>query len=256
MQGNRLVVVTVGALLFCCSSEPSNSSAVPAAADMSARVWNFDADTVDEPAAGFTGHRGDWRVVSDATAPSKTQVLAQLAKSEGSIFNVALVDEWNYRDVDVSVQLRSITGRIDQGGGLVWRALDAQNYYIARYNPLEDNYRVYYVKDGRRVQIQSANLSVDHETWHTLRISMSGEHIQCFLDGTKYLDIKDPTFVESGRLGLWTKADAHTHFDNLTVVEAPAEIVKAGERLGEYGLDIRVLPTQGGWQTWPESKDG
>ncbi len=231
MQGNRLVVATVGALLLCCSSEPSNSSTVAAAADISAvtslasnnrRVWNFDADTVDETAAGFTGHSGEWRVVSDATAPSKPQVLAQLAKSEGSIFNVALVDEASYRVVDVSVQLRSITGRIDQGGGLVWRALDAQNYYIARYNPLEDNYRVYYVKDGRRVQIQSANLSVDHEKRHTLRVTMSGEHIQCFLDGTKYLDVKDSTFVESGHLGLWTKADAQTHFDNLTVVEAPA----------------------------------
>ncbi len=230
MQGNRLVIAAVGALLLCCSSESSNSSAVPAVADISGsglasnnrRVWNFDADTVDEPAAGFAGHSGDWRVVSDATAPSKPQVLAQRAKSGGSIFNVALVDEGSYRDVDVSVQLRSISGRIDQGGGLVWRALDAQNYYIARYNPLEDNYRVYYVKDGRRVQIQSAKLSVDHETWHTLRVTMSGEHIQCFLDGTKYLDVKDSTFVESGRLGLWTKADAQTHFDNLTLVEAPA----------------------------------
>ena len=97
MQRSRLVVATVCALLLCSLSviaERLNGSGL---ASNNRRVWNFDADTVDEPVAGFTRHSGVWRVISDATAPSKPQVLAQLAKSTGSIFNVALVDEGQRR---------------------------------------------------------------------------------------------------------------------------------------------------------------
>ena len=193
------------------------ASLVTAAAAPPRDVWSFDADQVDEIPAGFIGHVGDWRVVGDDTAPSGDKVLAQRARSSSASFNVALLDDVALEDVDISVQLRAIAGRIDQGGGVVWRARDARNYYIARYNPLEDNYRVYYVKEGRRVQLGSANLSVDPRAWHRLRVEMQGDHIQCFLDGTRYLDVHDATFTEAGTLGLWTKADAQTHFDSLTI---------------------------------------
>lgn len=190
-----------------------------AAAATVKETWLFDADRVDEIPAGIIGTGGDWRVVADDTAPSGDKVLAQQAKSSSNTFNVALFDSMALRDVDISVQLQAIAGRIDQGGGVIWRAQDARNYYIARYNPLEDNYRVYYVKDGRRVQLKSADVSVDPEAWHTLRVEMQGDHIQCFLEGTKYLDVRDATFTQAGTVGLWTKADAQTHFDSLTVQE-------------------------------------
>ena len=112
--------------------------------------------------------------------------------------------------------MKAIAGQEDQGGGLVWRARNVNNYYVTRYNSLEDNYRVYKVEKGRRIQLQSAGIK-HSEGWHTLRVTMEGELIQCFYDGKKYLEINDPTFKDPGRIGLWTKADAQSHFDDLKV---------------------------------------
>lgn len=178
--------------------------------------WNFDAEKPGAIAAGFTNEIGDWKVVADGSAPSKTNVLAQLAKNERPIFNVALASETSYATVDITVKFKAIAGVIDQGGGLVWRARDSKNYYIARYNPLENNFRVYKVEDGRRMQLGTSDIK-GSEGWHTLRITMNGDHIECFYDGKKYLDVNDSTFEEAGKIGLWTKADAQTHFDDLTV---------------------------------------
>ena len=179
-------------------------------------VWNFDADNVGSLPKSFTKEVGEWKVIADPTAPSRPNVLAQLAKNSGSTFNLTLIADTNYKDVDLSVKMKAIAGREDQGGGLIWRAKDAKNYYVARYNPLEDNYRVYKVHKGRRSQLQSADIK-HSEGWHSLRVTMEGDHIQCYYDGKKYLDVKDSTFPESGRIGLWTKADAQSYFDDLTV---------------------------------------
>ena len=179
------------------------------------RTWNFDADRAGVIATKFTNDVGDWKVVADTDAPSKSNAFAQLAKSSGPTFNIALAADTNYKDLDVSVSMKAVAGNTDQGGGLVWRAKDARNYHVARYNPLEDNYRVYKVQDGRRSELQSADIRKS-PGWHILRITMVGDHIECYYDGRKYLDVKDRTFEAAGRIGLWTKADAQTHFDNLT----------------------------------------
>jgi hypothetical protein len=121
------------------------------------------------------------------------------------------------KDVDVSVRLKAVAGANDQGGGLVWRAKDAKNYYIARYNHLEDNYRVYKVVDGKRTMFLSANITHD-DAWHPLRVTMVGDHIECYYDGKKYLDVRDSTFPGAGKIGLWSKSDAQSHFDDLTLV--------------------------------------
>ena len=180
------------------------------------RTWNFDGDRSGAIAPKFTNDFGDWKVAADTDAPTKPNVLAQVAKSSGPTFNVTLIEDTNYKDVDISVSMKAVAGNTDQGGGLVWRAKDARNYYIARYNPLEDNYRVYKVEAGRRSELQSANIRKS-AGWHTLRISMVADHIECYYDGRKYLDVKDATFPGSGKIGLWSKADAQTHFDNLSV---------------------------------------
>ncbi len=182
--------------------------------------WNFDGDKVGEIAKGFTNEVGKWEVVADDTAPSKPNVLAQLAKSSGPTFNITLVNDTNYKDVDITVKMKAISGSMDQGGGIVWRAKDAKNYYIARYNPLEDNYRLYKVVNGERTQLKSAD--IPHTPgWHTLRVAMNGDRIECYYDDKKHLDAKDSTIQTAGKIGLWTKADAQTHFDDLTVSEQP-----------------------------------
>ncbi|MBI2505097.1 MAG: DUF1080 domain-containing protein [Candidatus Latescibacteria bacterium] len=182
------------------------------------KVWSFDLDPAGALPKGFTGEVGEWKVVADTTAPSRPNALAQVAKNDGETYNVVLLSDTTFKNVDLSVNMKAVAGEEDQGGGLVWRAKDAQNYYIARYNPLEDNYRVYKVTKGWRKQFQSAALKLT-PGWHTLRVTMKDDHIECFLDSKKYLDVKDSTFTEAGRIGLWSKADAQSHFDELTVAE-------------------------------------
>ncbi|MCF6150306.1 MAG: hypothetical protein E3K37_16860 [Candidatus Kuenenia sp.] len=180
--------------------------------------WHFDTDTVGKIAQGFTNEEGEWKVVADDTAFSAPNVLAQMARNSGSTFNMTLHDESYDKDGEVSVMMKSVSGEEDQGGGIVWRARDANNYYIARYNPLEDNYRVYKVVNGKRIQLQSARIK-HSDGWHLLQVKMIGECIECYYDKKKYLEITDKTFQGPGKVGLWTKADAVTYFDDLVVQE-------------------------------------
>jgi len=196
-------------VLWVVSIAASGSAPAP-------RVWNFDRDKVGVIALGFRNEAGEWHVVADDTAPSKPNVLAQVAKSAGEAFNVTLVADTHYTDLDLSVKMRAVAGNSDQGGGLVWRARDAKNYYIARFNPLEQNFRVYKVVGGARTQFQSAVVR-RADGWHTLRVTMKGAHIECFYDAKRFLTVDDTTFSDGGMIGLWSKADAQSHFDDLTV---------------------------------------
>jgi hypothetical protein len=176
------------------------------------RTWDFEGEASGRIARGFTGEAGDWKVVT----LDKGQALGQLGKSPGPTFNVALVEDPAAKDVVLSVRMEAVAGEIDQGGGLVWRAKDAKNYYVARYNPLEENYRLYTVVDGERTMLRSVDIKRT-EGWHRLVVMMRGDQIECFYDGQSVLEVKDTTFPGPGKVGLWTKADAQTHFDNLTV---------------------------------------
>jgi hypothetical protein len=182
------------------------------------RSWSFDNDAVGKMAAGWSSASGAWSVVVDPTAPGRHNALAQVSSSHsGSYFNVAVADAPSLKDVTLSVRSRAVAGREDEGGGLVWRYRDLKNYYVARQNNLEDNYRVYKVVDGHRIQIGSADVPARTGTWHELRVTMVGNRIQCFFDGRAYLDVQDDTFKEAGKVGLWTKADAQTHFAEFRV---------------------------------------
>jgi hypothetical protein len=183
------------------------------AADDTKRTWTFDDDASGQIAKGFTNEVGQWSVV----ASDKGKALAQSAKNVNAIFNITLISDTNARDVDLSVRMKAVAGETDQGGGLVWRAKDAKNYYLARYNPLEDNYRLYKVVAGKRTLI--LNVDIPHsDGWHTLRVSMTGDQIACYFDGKKSLEAKDTTFPTAGKIGLWSKADAQSQFDDLTLV--------------------------------------
>jgi hypothetical protein len=176
------------------------------------RTWAFDDDATGQIAKGFTNEVGEWKVAES----DKGKALAQIAKNANSVFNITLISDTNAKDVDISVRMKPIAGETDQGGGLVWRAKDAKNYYLARYNPLEDNYRFYKVVDGKRTLLQNADIA-HTDGWHTLRVTMSGDKITCYYDGKKYLEGSDQTFTGPGRIGLWSKADAQSHFDDLTL---------------------------------------
>jgi hypothetical protein len=162
------------------------------------------------------GEGSVWKVVADDTAQSKSGVvLAQTAEGPSSLFNICVADDTKYKDVELSVSFKAIAGNRDQGGGFVWRYQDNNNYYVCRMNPLEDNYRVYKVVNGKRsAEFQDQTVKVPLKEWHTLKVKMEGNHIECYLDGKKYLDVKDDSIKEAGKVGLWTKADAQTRFDD------------------------------------------
>ena len=196
------------------------------AADERGRTIKFSKDDVGKVPAGWkadktgTGEGSVWKVVTDDTAPSKTgYVLAQTAESPGSLFNLCVADDTSFKDLEASVAFKAIRGQKDQGGGLVWRYQDANNYYIARMNPLEDNYRVYKVVAGKRTQLETTkdDVKVPANEWHTLKIKMTGDQIECYLDDKKHLSAKDDTFAKAGKVGLRTKADAQTYFDALQI---------------------------------------
>lgn len=188
------------------------------------KLWNFDNDKQGEIADGFSnyltgkGGPGRWEVIRDDTAPSAPHVLAQTSQEYfGYHFSMAVHEREMYDDFELTVKFKGVKGREDQGGGPVWRYQDNNNYYIARANPLENNFRVYKVVNGNRIQIGSARLKVTSGEWHTIRVITRKEHIQCFYDGKLYLEVKDNTFQKEGKIGLWTKADAVTYFDDLEV---------------------------------------
>lgn len=186
------------------------------------KVWNWEGTPVGKTPEQITAAKGDWKVAEDSDASDKKRVLAQVANNRSSAFNVAITHPLRALNVEISVALRAIKGKIDQGGGLIWRAKDAQNYYVARYNPLEDNLRLYTVQQGNRKMLQSADVRLDRKAWHTLSVQMQDQHIQVFLDGKKYLDTIEQTFQSAGMIGLWTKADANTYFRHLQAKPLPS----------------------------------
>src|SRR5208283_4052837 len=172
---------------------------VLAAADDKARSFRFGKDDAGKLPAGWTaaktglGEGSVWKVVADETAPSKTgHVLMQTAEGPNALFNLCVVNDSSFKDGEISVAFKAVAGKKDQGGGIVWRYQDSNNYYIARMNPLEDNFRVYKVIDGKRMQLGTQeDLKVPAGEWHAIKIEQIGDHIVCHLDGKKYLDVKD-----------------------------------------------------------------
>jgi hypothetical protein len=189
-------------------------------------VTNFDKETVGKLPSGWkveaTDPRGElatWEVVSDFRDGEKTNALGMTRANDdfGGTFNLCLTDNVKLKDGEIKVSFKAISGVEDQGGGPIWRVQDKDNYYIARANPLENNFRMYYVKDGARKTLDSKRVDVPANQWHTIKIIYKGSHIEGYLNDIKYLEWEDSTFPEAGGVGLWTKADAVTYFDDFRV---------------------------------------
>ncbi len=192
-------------------------------------VWRFDSEKVAHVPAGIelnetagAGTPAKWKVVPEPTAPSQPHAFGIVeSANRGQTFNLALIEKPSLADLELSVKVKATKGSEDQGGGPVWRAADADNYYISRWNPLENNYRVYVVKKGHRRRIASTKVDLPADQWHTIRVIMRGSRIETWINGGHHLQVDDHTFTKAGKVGLWTKADAVTLFDDFTV--QPAE---------------------------------
>lgn len=194
-------------------------------ADDKERTFRFGKDDTGKLPAGWKADKtgkGDgsvWKVVADEAGPSKSGfALAQTAAGPRALFNLCVVEDASYKDLTLSVAFKAIKGEDDQGGGLVWRYQDANNYYVARMNPLESNFRVYKVVDGKRMELgRKEDLKAKAGEWHRIKIKQAGEQIECWFDEAKHLEVKDGTIAKAGKIGLWTKADAQTEFDDVRV---------------------------------------
>src|SRR3984893_1686753 len=197
---------------------------VAASAEEKAPItFGFDSETANQAPKGFEfgrtggGAPGKWLVKAEKDAPSSPNVLAQTdADDTDSRFPMAFTGP-PLKDLHFSVKCKPVSGRVDQGCGLVFRLKDADNYYVTRANALEDNVRLYHVVNGKRIQFAGWNGKVTSGTWHELGVDAQGDHFQVFFDHNKVIDAHDKTFSEAGKFGLWTKADSVIYFDDLTV---------------------------------------
>jgi hypothetical protein len=208
-------------LFIACGNQniPDKHLASVSAKSVSDTTINFENSEPGKIPTGFTAsYTGtpqhlDWKVVKD----NGHNVVAQLAKNSGNYYNLLVLDKQTYDNFKVSVRIKAIAGEEDQGGGLACRLSDNNNYYIARLNPLENNLRLYKVVDGGRIQLKSVDTGVNTGEWFTMTIEMNGNKIVCSINGEPKISITDDTFKSGGRVGLWSKADAQTWFDDLTI---------------------------------------
>jgi hypothetical protein len=185
---------------------------------LAASTINFDTGETGKAPVGWTAtHTGtgqaNWAVVQDETAPSRPNVLKQ---SGQATFPICVKDDTSIKDGFVSVKFKPLSGKQDQAGGLIWRARDANNYYVARANALENNVTIYHTIDGRRTEKKRVSMPVATNQWHTLRVEFHGAHFSVDFNGRRALDWDDETFKDAGKVGVWTKADSVTLFDDFT----------------------------------------
>jgi hypothetical protein len=187
-------------------------------------TWNFDGEAPGSLPKDFVvgtlfdgRPAGDWKVLQSDRAKSPPHVIGQIqGKGAEHAYKVVLVNGVGASGIDLQVSFLPVDGKADMGGGLIWRAADDRNYYLTRANPLEQNIRIYRVVKGVRHLLQNFDQTINVKQWHTLRVINRGCQVQVFYDEKPVLDLCDQTF-QKGRIGLWTKSDAVTYFDNLTL---------------------------------------
>jgi hypothetical protein len=197
-----------------------------------ATTINFDTDKPGQAPAGFTlaltgqGKAGVWVVMKDGSSPTQNQILAQTdADPTGYRFPLAVFDGLTAKDADISVKFKPVSGKQDQGAGIVWRYKDANNYYIVRANALEGNVVLYKVENGKRTDLPlkgegrtyGKKAKVPKAEWSTLRVLAKGNLFTVYLNGAKLYEVEDETFKDAGKVGLWTKADSVIYFDDLQI---------------------------------------
>ena len=183
-----------------------------------AETENFDQDKLGTPPAGWScGVTGTgsplWAVEAEPSAPSAPNVLRQ---SGSGTFPWCVKKGASVADGFVEVKFRAEKGRQDQAGGVVWRWADRDHSYVARANALENNVSLYYTAKGKRNTIKYVNAPVPRNTWHTLRVEFAGTRIKVLLNGKAYIEEQDDHIAGAGGVGVWTKADSVTAFDDFS----------------------------------------
>jgi hypothetical protein len=193
------------------------SSLITTAA-VAADTVNFDDAKVGEAPAGWTATQtgsgaAKWTIEKDESAPSKPTVLKQSGEAS---YPVCIKDNTSLKDGFVEVKFKAVSGNTDQAGGVIWRCADADNYYIARANALEDNVTIYHTIKGKRVSFKNTDIKVAPGVWHTLRVDFAGNKFTVTFDSKQVIEATDDSFTAAGKVGVWTKADSVTLFDEFS----------------------------------------
>ena len=178
--------------------------------------FNFDSDVAgalpEGWLAGVTGRGAShWSVEAEPTASSAPNVLKQSGRGD---FPWCVRPKVSLGDGFVEVRFKPVAGKEDQAGGIVWRWKDGNNYYVARANALENNVSLYHTTNGSRRTIKYVNAPVAGNKWHTLRAEFRGTRVRVILDGKAYIELDDDHIAGPGAVGVWTKADSVTLFDD------------------------------------------
>ncbi len=192
---------------------PTPSTAAPTLIPLQ---WTFDTDPVGGAPQEATVFSGNWSVRAESDTPSSPNALCQ---TETATFPAMTLSDAVYTDVSVSTRFKPISGSIDRAAGIIFHVQDENNYYILRANALEDNVDIRKYVNGRRSTLKTGSVEVLSGQWQELRVEVVGSRIQGFLNGQLVVETSDDTFT-SGKVGLWTKADSVTCFDDVEV-QAP-----------------------------------
>jgi hypothetical protein len=210
-----MVLCVIAATLLCLMEVTAMAENKP----------SFESDGVGAAPKGWTATmtgKGDpkWTVEQDQTAPSKLRVLKQSGRAT---YPLLLKDDTNIKDGFIEVKFKAIAGSEDRAAGLVWRARDANNYYVVRANALEDNVVLYKTVNGVRSALDivrrkggyGVGVSVPANQWLGLRVDFKDNRFRVLFNGRQLFDVEDSTFGGAGKVGLWTKADSVTVFDQI-----------------------------------------
>jgi hypothetical protein len=215
----KLPILLAACLSACGGKTPTSRTTaggeVPAEKGKTYR-WTFD-DSSSTPE--MVPVLGSWEVLAEGTAPSAPKIIRQTKPLLSNDFPRTIVKDLVFTDLTTQVKCRAESGDTDQACGLMFHLKDSENYFLTRANALEGNVRLYRVVKDEREQIASADASIAKGQWHTLRAVARGGEISVFWNGKEVLSKRDATFA-SGKVGLWTKADSITAFDDF---EATAE---------------------------------
>jgi Domain of Unknown Function (DUF1080) len=197
--------------------------------DMSNHAVSFESTKIGATPEGWTSTltgsgNPKWTVENDETAPSKLKVVKQSGRAT---YPLLLKNDTNIKDGFIEVKFKAIAGSEDRAAGVVWRARDAKNYYVARANALEDNFVLYKTVNGTRSPLDivgrkggyGVSVPVPANTWHSLRIDFKGARFTASFNGKQLFEVEDSTFIDAGKVGLWTKADSVTLFDEMAYGE-------------------------------------
>jgi hypothetical protein len=175
--------------------------------------WTFDADPAGGLPAGVEVYDGDWSVRAEEDAPSPPHVLRQGGRAT---FPALCLADKVYVDLEATLRFKPVSGREDQAAGVLFRIQDRNNYYILRANALEGNVNFYLYASGVRSEIKGGSARVDSGRWQELRVEVEGDRFRGYLDGRLVVEAEDNSY-KAGKVGLWTKADSVTCFDDVRV---------------------------------------